>query len=423
MNRNQLFEAIGEVDEELLEQSQKKVIPWYRWAGAAAACLVLFSAFGIWKLRTPAATESPAYSIPSAAKAEDMPEQAAPGDCGEAPAAEALEPEAPPIEFKALTEDSEARCYDIALPEGYFFHDMTPEEMGSMFGLEWLDNLAGYPLIGSVIYDGNGDAWSVTLFTEEGTDFCAEFSPDHLPFECVDVRDKGFVIDYYGVPLTAFEMNGRYEISALYEGGETVGFRARCSDKAPLEALAYQIAVESHDLKLSPLHTDEVPAWRNERMDEATARKEEGFAPYIPTVVPARFTFNMGYRELGQDRDYLILDYNGDDQQFYGFMSVHIQKIYEDVPIIDPENRISYDRSDYYASGLVPDEYYDTWSFGAFRASDLTEDLVASRCRIDPDGVFDCDLHILYDDGTLVSIMGGLTAEEAWQIVSQLPKN
>lgn len=415
MNRNQLFEAIGEVDPELLAKSRTKVIPWRSITAAAAACLVLVGSLALWKSNPPKGVhhtaEAPSYGV-SPIDPTDVPS-------AEAPAPDNAAPNPPPIDFKTPKSVTQS-AYDIALPEGHFFHEMTPEEIGSMFNLEQLGSLMGYPLTGSVIYDGNGDAWEVFLNGGENGEFYAEFSPEHLPFDCCVVQDVGFVVDYYGIELTALEMNGRYEISALYEGSETVGFRASGTDKAALEALAYRIAVLSHDLKLSPLHTDEVPEWRSERMDEATARAEAGFAEYLPVSVPDRFTFDMAYRELGQGRDYLAVDYRTDDD-VYGYAEIMVQKIHADFPRIDPERPETYDRSDYAHGGEVPEEYQDTYDRGVFLAADLTPERVAARCCIDPEGYKTCELRVLYPDDTLVWITGGITPEEAWQIVSQFP--
>lgn len=408
MKREDLFEAIGEADPDLVADSHRTILHWKRYLGAAAACLVLVGSLALWKGAPHAPLGEPSVESPNANHSSVS-----------APALDASNLEIPSIEFKTPETVSQT-MYDIALPEGHFFCDMTPQDMGSLFGLEALDSIGQYAITGQVIYDGNGDPWAVNLYNVgEETTFHVELAPGHLPYECVVVEAEDFAMDYNGTALSALVIGDRYQLSGLYEGTETVGFRAESSDKAALEELAQLAFGRDTGLRLSQLHTDDIPQWRCEQLEEAAARAEEGFGQFLPTNIPERFTFSMAYRELGQNRDYLILDY--ETSGIYGYLSISVEKVYGELPMIDPDLPETYDRSDYDHGGEpIPEAYYDTWSQGVFRQEDVTPERVAARCCIDPEGAKSCDLRVLYPDGTLVSIYGGITAQEAYDLISQI---
>lgn len=80
---------------------------------------------------------------------------------------------------------------DIALPDGYFFADMTQEQMARMLGSgETLSGLLGwenYEVTGQITYGGDGSVFWVNLMGEgpEGTGFTMQLSPGRLPPVCI----------------------------------------------------------------------------------------------------------------------------------------------------------------------------------------------------------------------------------------------
>ena len=307
---------------------------------------------------------------------------------------------------------------DYALPDGYFFYTMTARDIGALWSLDAMDSLDGYRLSGQVIYDGNGDAWSVTVDGQSETGvFQLRLAPGRLPYDCCIVQAPEYEQDYNGTAITALEVDGTYYLSALYEGAETVGFRADSADAAVLEHLAALSFDPDGGLCLRQLHTDQVPDWRSEKLDEAAARAEEGFGTYLPTTVPERFAFRMAHREMGQDRDWLTVDYESEN---YGYLEITVHKRYGDLPVIDPAAPETYDRNWYPSGDKVPDAFWDTWSNGVFLQQDLTEQTVAARCTVDDEGYAWCVLRVLYRDDTLVEVTGRITAQEAWELIDQI---
>lgn len=74
MNSNQIYKAIGDADDKLLERSERKAVRrpvWIRW-GAAAACLCLLAAgsVALHGQRAPVSTETPSVVISSYASGQ-----------------------------------------------------------------------------------------------------------------------------------------------------------------------------------------------------------------------------------------------------------------------------------------------------------------------------------------------------------------
>lgn len=405
MKSETLYCAIGEIDDAFLEEferAQKKPHA-RRWVAiaCAAACGAL-----ILGLRGIAPSEPTPSTVLSAPTVADETAEIAMQHDSMTPLSEL-----PTLTFAERGAEIAA---DIAPPSGYFTRTLSDASIAAIWGQEalawegWSPTENGAAVEGSVIYDGTGTPWVVTVrvTTADGT-LQAELSPGQLPPQCYLLSDES-TCEVYGVAVTARRGTDSATVDFLRGEGETaVGVRISLDAyNETLVALATRLVSQSlradGTLQVLQLRTDDVPTWRSEHLDALQAYADEEFGAYLPAELPQGYVFSDAYRELGEDRDWLDATwYCGD---YAVTLSVTVSRPERVETLVHAEQREAY-VWDYYGADKpnVPEEVYDTWQEPTFYAEELTEEMI--RARMQPQGSgFAARFAVRYADGTVVRV-------------------
>ena len=426
MKKEELFRAVGKIDDALIEefetQSPSGRKHWAR-CGALAACVCLLAAGAlVWLSKDRAAlpaTEQTAQTVQPTTILSSEQAQGALTPLAELPQLSYAEGGGEMAADNALP--------DIALPDGYFFRDLTDEALASIWGMETL-SWEGYDpsaldLQTELIYDGTGRVWRAIINGTLGeSNFTLTLSPERVPSTCI-IYEGGTTCEFYGTDVTAIRFGSHIEITFLRgEGESAVGARLEANGvteeiEALLTRIVSQSLREDGVLQLDQLKVEDVPAWRRETLTEAQTRAEEGFGEYLPETLPAGFEFEAAYRELGEDRNWLSAAWC----KGYEDLSVTVDKCADLRGLVHADEIEKYDR-DYYGAEKpdVPDEYWESWSSPTFYAEELTKEVIARRLSESDMGNLYTHFSVLYPDGTVVSV--SVSAEETalWQLLSFL---
>lgn len=477
------MESFGNIDESYLEEAMqagahqtegvflhRKRVTWMRYAGIGAALAAVCTAICITGHYTDSfrlGGNRPGGKTPITGALGASQEDKTKQDAGALPenhqeedgailqttvcetAACEVTPDLPVLVFEERVESMSPEN-DIALPEGYFLHDMTEGEIASIWGQEELswEGIAvadTYLLTGKIIYDGNGTVWEATICGYENeeakeqyrTVFSLEISPDHLPPECVVYDTEKTTCQIWGTDVEAFFINGcawnseneeygytYYCSKFIREGKETVGVKAEMyaydgqeeEIKELMNAMASQSLRPEAKLQLSQLAAEDIPEWRSDRLTEEEAAKEGGMAAYLPAALPERFVFDGCWRELGQDRNYMTVQYR--DKNI--FIDWSIDKMRREDVCVDIAVPESYDKGCYEKMADVPEEYWDSVQNPLFAIEDVTLELLKRIVPLqdgeEPEQIL---FGVKYPDGTVVEFSGYAQAQE---IYDMLPK-
>ena len=425
MKRDSLFRAVGEVDDALIEDFENAAPQRRHWGrvGALAACVCVVAAGAIVWL---SGGNAP---LP----VQDTPPQ--PTATTALASADETQPGLTPL--SALPQLSYAEgggelaadiaLPDIALPDGYFFRDLTDEALASIWGMETLSwegyDPAALGLQAQLIYDGTGRVWRAIINGTLGeSNFTLTLSPERVPSTCI-IYEGGTTCEFYGTDVTALRFGSHIEITFLRgEGESAVGVRIEAyNTTAEMEDVLTRIMSQSlrEDgiLQLDQLNTDDVPAWRSEKLTEPQARAEEGFGEYLPDTLPAGYGFEAAYRELGEGRNWLSATWC----RGYEDLSVTVDKCADLRALVHADEVEKYDR-DYYGTDKpdVPDEYWDSWSHPIFYAEELTKEVIARRVSESDMGNVYTHFGVLYPDGTVVNVTVSAPETELWQLLAFL---
>ena len=420
MKKEDLFRAVGEIDDALIEDFENAAPRRRHWGrvGALAACVCVLAAGALVWLSGGSAP-LPAQGTPTQPTATTALASAGETQPGLTPLS-AL----PQLSY---AEGGGELAADIALPDGYFFRDLTDGALASIWGMETLSwegcDAAALGLDGRLIYDGTGRVWRAVLSGElGGSSFTVTLSPERVPATCI-VHEGGATCEIYGTDVTALRSGDYIEITFLRgEGASAVGVRieayhATAETEELLTRIVSQSLREDGVLQLDQLKTDDVPAWRSEVLTEPQARAEEGFGEYLPDTLPAGYGFESAHRELGEDRNWLSATWCRD----YASVSVTVDKCADLRGLVHADEVEKYDR-DYYGADKpdVPDEYYDSWSSPVFYAQELTKEVVARRVSESDMGNVYTHFGVLYPDGTVVCVSVSAPETELWQLLAFL---
>ncbi len=426
------------VDEEtharlLALEGRKRRRPYGKAAVAAALCCVI--GLGVYGLGAAGTREHPA----------DLPDSFGIGE-------ESIYLYRPDLsELPKLTftkgDNGATAALDIAPPKGWFVLEPSMETFAAVLGQRELLHFEGedvcryYDVSAEVIYGGDGTVWIASLTgrdRETGYDvFHVELSPDGLPPACMPFNgDESCTV--WGTPVRAGmyrlkgnEYGGRtvteYVATFVREGEETVGARINVTmaDAAAGEELMTRIVSQllrpEHVLMLAPLAPAEIPEWRSEQLtEENAARAEEGFGAYLPTALPEGFRFSGAWRELGQDRDYLSMEWEWGEY----FCFVTVNRLPEDPVPVEIDNPASWDLHLYNSVDKPnpPEEYWDSVACPVFRAEDVTPEVIEKRLYAYPkDKKSRAEFCVLFPDGVQVRWYGCGTVEEIWTALCSIP--
>ncbi len=427
MKQEDLFHAVGSVDDALIEEFETKTPKNRKWLryGALAACVCLVAAGGLLWLRpnrepTPVETPAASVSTPSvsvSAPTTPVPEHPAPAPLSALPRL-------------GYAEGSGELGSDIALPDGYFYRPLTQDAMAGIWGmkaLSWeglMPSEGGISLEGQLLYDGTGRVWLASIRGAiADSEFSITLSPEHVPITCIVYDGGDSTCEIHGTPVTALRFGDHTEITFLRgEGESAVGVRLEANNPSEaVEELFTRIVSQSLRpdgiLQLDQLKTDEIPPWRSEILTEAQARAEAGFGEYLPETLPSGYAFEAAYRELGEDRNHLSATW------CYGYdnLSVTVYKDGEVRGLVHADEIEKYDE-DYYGEEKpdVPEEYWESWSDPTFYAEELTMEVIGRRVsEVDMGNVY-THFGVLYPDGTVVHVTASADAQTLPALLSFL---
>ena len=391
-----------------------------RRAAPLAACLVLVAAFAVLWPRLPVKWRENVFP-PSGVQGGELPE---------APTMET-------VDFAAGSRPEES-SFAIALPDGYFFADMTQEQMARMLGSgERLSGLLGWEadaVTGRIIYGGDGEVYRVDLTGKglEGAAFTMQLSPGRLPPVCVNIRAE-HLTTVGGVETEAscwhYDIDGDGNAEYVYRfsmlpGEVGLRFEAVGEERESVEQLATLAANWcarwTDGLTMEHLVPESIPQWRHERLEQETQARAEDLGAYLPAYVPQGFAFEGAWRELGQDRDFLSACWYSGLRE----ISVTVSRPQEQPRLMDVSRPELYDVRLYEIpwSDSVPEA---AWEAGfddpVFAAEHVTAGVVAARLYEvqeagDADGYRLC-MSVWHENGTLVSYtLKGLTAQQAERV-------
>jgi len=357
----------------------------------------------------------------------------------------------------------------LAFPNGAFSVDLTKEDVQKLF---WgpggkppaddpktdpgdfpvmLMSWAGYTVTGRATYDGNGDLWELYIWGEKGEDsFALRAAPGRIPPTCL-VEDGAAVTDVNGVEVSGWYRSYDRDGDGVAEHVCTsqflangVGFRFENVGSGGLKAGEDEAdelggAMRFNEMAVTQLcHTDgfyldqfarsdDIPAWAEvkfETLAQARSYPEfPRFAPYLPTEGPAgygEFFGRYSYQEGNYDRLWLRWSKGYDDVE----VDVHFPEgddtgYFQDC-LVDASVPASYDWRLYDGpiSDTVPQEYRDHFYKPAFRAGDMSLEIVKARMTGKDTGGESCRFYVLHDNGVVVSYdCSGVTAEYVWSLV------
>lgn len=452
---------------------QKKGATYMKF-GALAACAALLIGFGPKFLTpAPAVTPTPAPAIATPAPTDALPtdQPTAPNAFiaqGPADAGKLMFPMILAIDYADATDTPELAA-DIALPDGAFTVDLTKEDIQALFwGPEgkpavehfktdpgdfplMLMNWAGYTVTGRAIYDGSGALWELCIYGEQGEDsFTLRAAPGRIPPTCL-VEEAAAVTQVNGTQVSgwyrSYDNDGDDVIehictSEFLAGG--VGFRFTNVGSGGLKsgtdaATALGGAKLFNEMTVTQLcHADgfyldhlaqskAIPAWETETFQTLPQAQSsaayERFAPYLPQTPPAGYGDFYGrytYQEAHYDRFWLRWSKNYDDVEVDVSLPEGDSTDYIRDYLVDASIPASYDWRLYDGpiSDAVPAEYQFSFYMPAFRAADMTLEIVQARMHPKDTGGENCCFYVLHDNGTVVSYnCSGVTAAYVWSLV------
>lgn len=210
---------------------------------------------------------------------------------------------------------SEVMVGDYAYPKGWFMETLTAQEIIAVLGgtdeVPWILDWTGFGLDGSVIYDGEGQPWRIDIIGQRGEEeLQLELWPGQEPLIDLLYAEAAAQSSNVTTYSLHYDRDGDGDQEYVYHAhyfdgtmGVVIEYAGPEQDVGP--ALV-SLAAGHRGFTADELRPDAVPAWRSEELDLSQVYQEE-LARYLPdrASVPDSFAFDSGYRELGQDRDWL----------------------------------------------------------------------------------------------------------------------
>ena len=452
----------------------KKAVHWQKW-GVLAACAALILGLGVYGLGRPGPNIGPLPVADPTAPAVTQPAV----DPTFVPDVSDSDPVAPPEDYGFLIHSPTAEdqtaffCIPVlsfqeginevaaclALPEGSFYVELTLEDLQKVFwgpegkpesssaDLPWILFWDGYTVQIGARYDGNGDLWMLTVYGSKGLDtFELEISPGRLPPQCL-ADPNGESADVNGTEVTsyyhAYDRDGdgltdHVCTSEFMADGYGYRFRNVHTDTGKGEKEAEEAAklfntyfvmdaaqwTDSRYYFDHIAHTDNIPPWEETPFDTLTdARERADFTPYLPETAPvnwSEFHGRLSYQE--GDHNYLFVRWTKmyDDVEIDVHLPEGDSTDYYHTQLVDVNVPESYDWRLYDGpiSDTVPPEYRMAFYKPAFRAGDMSLEVVKARMHGHDTGGEICHFYVIHDNGTVVSYdCSGVTAETVWAMI------
>ena len=416
MKQDDLYRALGDIDDDLLQRSMRRRRPgrMLRFCAAAFAACICFAACAfLWQTLRHDAPDSTGASEQLAAVPSSAPSDSQPA------AQQIALSELPQLVFSER--DSADAALDIGFPAGWFIRPLDAQTLAGIWGVEngalqWEGfDVSDCALTGEVIYGGDGKVWEVALSGSYGDgSFTVRLAPEQLPAECLGTVPEESC-EIYGVSVDAVRRENSCRITFLRGSGEdAVGVRIEAdwqTDEQALQELLTRLVSQSlrpdGTLSLHQLDTTDVPEWRSEELTEAQARAEEGFGSYLPQTLPANYVFHSAHRELGENRNSLSIAY---EISGYHYLWITVDRCADLSTLVSAEDTARYDKRLYYDKStnpdapVAPEEFSMTLDHPIFRAEELSWDLIDARTTPGDDGASYLDFGVLYPDGTVLRL-------------------
>lgn len=349
----------------------------------------------------------------------------------------------------------------IALPEGSFRVELTLKDLQKVFwgpegkpdtlnpdaDLPWLLGWDGYTVHVVALYDGNGDLWMFTVYGNKDLDsFELQVSPGRLPPQCL-ADPNGESVDVNGVEVTsyyqAYDRNGdgltdHVCTSEFLVDGYGYRFRNAYTETGKeefdvaeaakfLNTCFVMCAAQWTDSRCyfgHIAHNDNIPPWEETTFDTlAEARERTDFAPYLPQTAPVNWSDFHG-RLSYQEGSYNYLFVRWSKMYDNVEIDVHLPEgdstDYYHTQLVDVTVPESYDWQLYDGpiSDTVPQEYRMAFYKPAFRAKDMSFEVVQARMHGHDTGGEICHFYVIHEDGVVVGYdCSGVTAQEVWDLV------
>ncbi len=457
-----------------LEAPARRSRPWVKY-GALAACAALIIGVGVWRLApAPAATPNPPQSAGQfASDYEPLPGEkdvVEPGDCfvvdSPVESGKLMFPMIPGINYQDITDRSQtsADMSRVYLP-GSFMADLTKEDIRTIFwgpqgkpeavhpkteqgDLPWMLFWDGYTLRGQTLYDGQGQLMELTIWGEKDkADFELELRVGGLPFTCcIDLNRGDQISEFNGVEVAGWSQvydrdgDGRddYICGSEFMIKNDIGvrfvnrnglMRAEYEQDGDMDlggaqtfnALFVRQALTG-GLYLDHLAANEnIPAWREEEFAALTqARQEADFAPYLPKSDPEGYEEFFGHLTYQEDREN-TLHVSWSRHYSSVIINIHREDTYA-YNLVSPDEPELYDLRLYPVPWCysVPEEYHETVDRPAFRAEDMSLNIVEARWNENDMSGRVYSFDVLHPDGTVVFYrFDGMTAEQVWALVEE----
>ena len=335
----------------------------------------------------------------------------------------------------------------IALPEGSFRVELTLKDLQKVFwgpegkpdtlnpdtDLPWLLGWDGYTVHVVALYDGNGDLWMFTVYGNKDLDsFELQVSPGRLPPQCLADPD-GESVDVNGTEVTsyyhAYDRNGdgltdHVCTSEFLVDGYGYRFRNAYTETGKEEFNVAEAAkflntcfvmraaqwTDSRCYFGHIAHNDNIPPWEETNFDTlAEARERTEFAPYLPETAPVNWSeFLVRWSKMYDNVEIDVHLPEGDSTDYY-----HTQLV--DVTVPESYDWQLYDGP---ISDTVPQEYRMAFYKPAFRAKDMSFEVVQARMHGHDTGGEICHFYVIHENGVVVGYdCSGVTAQEVWDLV------
>lgn len=461
-----------------LEPPRRETKNWTRQLALAASLLVVvgIAAFSLWR-GAGVGPQPPVAGLVTPPAASDEPfvdDYQGSGFIAQGPEGKVkfMFPDIHGVDYADVNGQPEL-AQSIALPDGSFTVELGKEDILKAFwGPEgkpavehfkadtgdfplMLMKWVGYEITGNVIYDGNGDLWQLTVYGEKGEDsFTLRAAPGHIPPTCcvesgavttqvIDTEVKGWYRSYDRdgddkIEHVCTSEFIAHDVGIRFENVGAGGMRAGTDEATDLggamlfnQMFVTQMCHYDGGLYLDHIaHTDDIPAWRNEKFENlAQAREETAFAPYLPAAEPEGYAAYRGNKDFGGHLYYQEGSHNWlfvrwgrgyDDVEVTVWLPENPQGYPQNENVVDVNVPASYDWRLYDGPicDVVPQEYQMDFYKPMFRAGDMSLAVVEARGNQKDTGGMSYHFRVLHDNGVVVDYdCSAVTAEYVWSLV------
>lgn len=373
MKKEDLFAAVGGVDEELLERSEavSRRNPW-RYLAAAAACFVaILGAATIWWKAEP--TPMVSDTVPGMDQSQRV---------------EAITVEPAPIWqiYYNYSETDSVVATDVAYLNGYFVEELSQEELAAV--LPAGVNFTGYggfekdgTLIEVCLYATTPSVTEVTI-SPEPIARCCVVSGEMVASRCGEVE---FYVTYSDTGDGVDWLEAEAKIGAYYYLFSTYGTPSE-QLRQDFQALLEAYALAGEKIQLSKVVADGAESWLDEELSQEEARADVDFGAYWPENLPEGFGEGSIRRYRDQNEDYLSgLWTRGHDE--FSWQVCYFEEE-DEARCTSSADRENYDLALYPIprAESVPEELWEIVDNPIFELEELTLDVVYARAYQVEDG-------------------------------------